>query len=149
MSPTSNESSLLSEWECNQDGILLDQWTERNWCVSSPVCGLYYAYVVFILMHNVGSGISLHQIDNVHFEQNSPTSYSTASSSFCKARITYKSAKFLEIPLRNGSMIVTVLYLKTLKVGHGGSSAGLYLADPTSPIPSHCAVIIVFKSAPV
>ena len=27
-------------------------------------------------------------------------------------------------------------------VGHGGSSAGSYLADPTSPIPSHCAVII-------
>ena len=27
-------------------------------------------------------------------------------------------------------------------VGHGGSSAGSYLADPTSPIPSHCASII-------
>ena len=27
-------------------------------------------------------------------------------------------------------------------VGHGGSSAGLYLADPTSPIPSHCALIV-------
>ena len=24
-------------------------------------------------------------------------------------------------------------------VGHGGSSAGSYLADPTFPIPSHCA----------
>ena len=34
-------------------------------------------------------------------------------------------------------------------VGHGGSSAGSYLADPTSPIPSHCAVIILFKSVPV
>ena len=33
-------------------------------------------------------------------------------------------------------------------VGHGGSSAGSYLADPTSPIPSQCAVIILFKSAP-
>ena len=34
-------------------------------------------------------------------------------------------------------------------VGHGGSSAGSYLADPTSPIPSHCASIVVtstFKS---
>ena len=30
-------------------------------------------------------------------------------------------------------------------VGHGGSSAGSYLADPTSPSPSHCAVIILFK----
>ena len=26
-------------------------------------------------------------------------------------------------------------------VGHGGSSAGLYLADPTFPIPSHCVSI--------
>ena len=34
-------------------------------------------------------------------------------------------------------------------VGHGGSSAGSYLADPTSPIPSHYVVIILFKSAPV
>ena len=28
-------------------------------------------------------------------------------------------------------------------VGHGGSSAGAYLADPTSRIPSHCASIVV------
>ena len=28
-------------------------------------------------------------------------------------------------------------------VGHGGSSAGSYLADPTSPIPSHCASSVV------
>ena len=28
-------------------------------------------------------------------------------------------------------------------VGHGGSSAGSYLADPTSPIPFHCASIVV------
>ena len=33
-------------------------------------------------------------------------------------------------------------------VGLGGSSAGSYLADPTSPIPSHYAVIILFKSVP-
>ena len=25
----------------------------------------------------------------------------------------------------------------------------MYLADPTSPIPSHCAVTILFKSVPV
>ena len=30
-----------------------------------------------------------------------------------------------------------------------GSSAGSYLADPTSPIPSHCVVIILFKSVAV
>ena len=34
-------------------------------------------------------------------------------------------------------------------LGHGGSSAGSYLADPTSPIPSHCAVIIRFQSVAV
>ena len=28
-------------------------------------------------------------------------------------------------------------------VGHGGSSAGSYVADPTSLIPSHCASIVV------
>ena len=27
-------------------------------------------------------------------------------------------------------------------VGHGGSSAGSYLTDPTSPIPSHCTSIV-------
>ena len=27
-------------------------------------------------------------------------------------------------------------------VGHGGRSAGSYLTDPTSPIPSHCASIV-------
>ena len=27
-------------------------------------------------------------------------------------------------------------------VRHGGSSAGSYLTDPTSPIPSHCASIV-------
>ena len=31
----------------------------------------------------------------------------------------------------------------------GGSSAGSYLGDPTSHIPSHCTVIILFKSVPV
>ena len=28
-------------------------------------------------------------------------------------------------------------------LGHGGSSVGSYLADPTSPIPSHCASIVM------
>ena len=41
------------------------------------------------------------------------------------------SAEFLKI--------YQLLQLETLMVGHGGSSAGSYLADPTSPIPSHCA----------
>ena len=28
-------------------------------------------------------------------------------------------------------------------VGHGGSGAGSYLADPTFPIPSHCASVVM------
>ena len=34
-------------------------------------------------------------------------------------------------------------------VGHGGCSAGSYLADPTSPIPSHCASIVVTSTVRV
>ena len=34
-------------------------------------------------------------------------------------------------------------------VGHGGSSAGSYLTDPISPIPSHCASIVVTSTVRV
>ena len=34
-------------------------------------------------------------------------------------------------------------------VEHGGSSVGSYLADPTSPIPSHCASIVVTSTVRV
>ena len=34
-------------------------------------------------------------------------------------------------------------------VGNGGSSAGSYLADPTSPIPSHCASIVATSTVRV
>ena len=34
-------------------------------------------------------------------------------------------------------------------VGHGGSSAGSYLAEPTSPIPSHCASIVATSTVRV
>ena len=34
-------------------------------------------------------------------------------------------------------------------VGHGGSSAGSYLADPTSPTPSHCASIVATSTVRV
>ena len=34
-------------------------------------------------------------------------------------------------------------------VGHGGSSAGSCLADPTSPIPSHCASIVMTSTVRV
>ena len=62
------------------------------------------------------------------------------------------SAKFLKIHLRVEIEWVDLWQLlqrKTLAGGHGGSSASSYLADPKSPIPSHCAVIILFKGVPV
>ena len=34
-------------------------------------------------------------------------------------------------------------------VGHGGSSAASYLANPTSPIPSHCASIVATSTVRV
>ena len=34
-------------------------------------------------------------------------------------------------------------------VGHGGSSASSYLADPTSPIPSHCVSIVATSTVRV
>ena len=34
-------------------------------------------------------------------------------------------------------------------VGHGGSSDGSYLADPTSPIPSHCTSIVATSTVRV
>ena len=34
-------------------------------------------------------------------------------------------------------------------VGHGGSSAGSYHADPTSPTPSHCASIVMTSTVRV
>ena len=34
-------------------------------------------------------------------------------------------------------------------VGYGGSSAGSYLADPTSAIPSHCASIVTTSTVRV
>ena len=34
-------------------------------------------------------------------------------------------------------------------IGHGGSSAGLYLANTTSPIPSHCASIVATSTVRV
>ena len=34
-------------------------------------------------------------------------------------------------------------------VGHGGSSAGSYLADPTSPIPFHCASVVATSTVRV
>ena len=45
----------------------------------------------------------------------------------------------------SGSTSDSYYSLNPLKVGHGEGSVDLYLADPTSSIPSHCAVIVLFK----
>ena len=63
---------------------------------------------------------------------------------------TLKSAKFQKIHLEMECVYLRqLLKLKTLMVGHGGSTVGSYIADPTSPTLSHRAVIIPFKSVPV
>ena len=53
--------------------------------------------------------------------------------------------------LQNNGVFVSqaLKNLTALMLGHWGSCASSYLADPTSPIPSHCAVITLFKSVPV
>ena len=74
----------------------------------------------------------------------------SAVSFSCTADTNSWSAKFLKIHLEMVWVdLWQLLQLKTLMVRHGGSSAGSYLADPTSPIPSHGAVIVLFKSVPV
>ena len=45
----------------------------------------------------------------------------------------------------SGSACDSYYSLNLLNVGHGEGSVDLYLADPTSSIPSHCAVIVLFK----
>ena len=49
----------------------------------------------------------------------------------------------------NGWISDSYCSLKPLCSGMGEVVAGSYLADPTSPIPSHCAVIILFQSVAV
>ena len=60
---------------------------------------------------------------------------------------TFKVLTFWNLTWKwSGWISWQLLWLKTYMVKHGGSSAGSYPADPTSPIPSHCVVIILFKS---
>ena len=48
-----------------------------------------------------------------------------------------------------GSLTVTVAYNPYGQAWGEVVLARTYLANPISPIPSHCAVIILFKSVPV
>ena len=52
-------------------------------------------------------------------------------------RVWYRSTPQSPTPQTHNPQIILPV------VGHGGSIAGSYLADPTSPIPSHCASIVV------
>ena len=56
---------------------------------------------------------------------------------------------FLTLKVLNFWKFTRYCSLKPLWVGHGGSSAGSYLADPTSPIPSHCALIVATSTVRV
>ena len=55
----------------------------------------------------------------------------------------------LTLKVLNFWKVTSYCTLETLMVGHGGSSAGSYLANPTSPIPSHCASIVVTSTVRV
>ena len=59
------------------------------------------------------------------------------------------SANDLTLKVLNFWKLTSYCSLKPLWSGLGGSSAGSYLADPTSPIPFHCAVIILCPSASI
>ena len=48
----------------------------------------------------------------------------------------------LTLKVLNFWKLTSYCSVKTFMVGHGGSGAFSYLADPTSPIPSHCASIV-------
>ena len=66
--------------------------------------------------------------------------------------LCYRSSLTLTLPDPSAGVsgsLDSYCRLKTLMLGHGGSSDGSYLADPTSPIPSHCTVIILFQSVAV
>ena len=55
----------------------------------------------------------------------------------------------LTLKVLNFWKLTSYCSLKPLWLGMGGSSAGSYLADPTSPIPSHCASIAVTNTVRV
>ena len=66
-------------------------------------------------------------------------------------RFLNMTRKFIPLTLKvlNFWKYTSYCSLKPLWVGHGGSSAGSYLADPTSPIPSHCASIVATSTVRV
>ena len=59
-----------------------------------------------------------------------------------KIDLPSENVSLLTLKVLNFWKFTSYCNFKTLMVGHGGSSAGSYLADPTSPIPSHCASIL-------
>ena len=68
---------------------------------------------------------------------------------FCAAMDTLIDQDELTLKVLNFWKFTSYCNLRPLWSGHGGSSAGSYLADPTSPIPSHCASIVVTSTVRV
>ena len=65
-------------------------------------------------------------------------------------RLTRKVLNFWKFTQKwSGWISDSYCSLKPLWSGMGGSSAGSYLADPTSPIPSHCASIVATSTVRV
>ena len=70
---------------------------------------------------------------------------------FCTALLNPLSAKCLQIHLEMEwvDLLTGTIAKNPYGQAWGESSASSYLADPTSPIPSYCAVIILFESVPL
>ena len=91
-------------------------------------------YAVFAKNNRSAATLTIHGKNATNFEH-----FNSYSAEFLKK-------KNLEVEWVD---LWLLLYLKPLTVGHGGSTSSSYLANPTSPIPSHRAVIILFKNGPV
>ena len=95
--------------------------------------GLYYCLITAIIQ----------RITNPYFNAVQRKSNFVSSKCYAWEIINIKRPMHIStLKVLNFWKFTTYCSLKPLWVRHGGSSAGSYLADPTSPIPSHCASIV-------
>ena len=72
-----------------------------------------------------------------------------AVQSYSNELYSFSQTTRLTLTVLNFWKFTSYCSLKPLWSGMGGSSAGSYLADPTSPIPSHCALIVATSTVRV
>ena len=98
--------------------------------------------------------MSLYIIDPLHMISFPVNSYSASHNNWCTVggnggcRVgEVRAGTTFPMPDHKGFKLQQ-RYMRLVMVGHGGSRTSSYLTNPTSPILSHCAVIILFKSIP-